>query len=119
LAVKYESRIASSEYANPLFMGDIEYSGKDWNGQLKYGTAGFMGANYMQAISPHLSAGGEVFYLSQQKRSGTGLAVRLADDKSVGTLQVSPRRTLRICSRRLLRNRIPQPRTGCVLSGLG
>lgn len=72
-----------------MFMGDVEYCGKDWNGQLKTGYGGFYGANYMQNITHHVSLGGEVFYLSAQNRSGVGLAARLIDDKSVSTLQVT------------------------------
>lgn len=42
--------------------------GKDWNGQLKYGTSNFYGANYFQSVTPQLSLGGEVFYLAEQRR---------------------------------------------------
>lgn len=90
VTLKYESRIQGGGYP-PMFMGDVEYCGQDWNGQLKTGYGGFYGANYMQNISHHVSLGGEVFYLSQQKRSGVGLAARLAEEKSVSTLQVWPR----------------------------
>jgi mitochondrial import receptor subunit TOM40 len=89
LTFKYESRIQGQGYPS-MFMGDIEYSGKDWNGQFKTGFGGFFGANYMQNISQHLSLGGEVFYLAPQKRSGVGLAARLAEEKSISTLQVRP-----------------------------
>lgn len=42
--------------------------GKDWNGQLKWGTSNFYGANYFQSVTPKLSVGGEVFYLAEQQR---------------------------------------------------
>jgi hypothetical protein len=54
-------------------MFDLDLKGKDWNGQLKYGTSNFYGANYFQSVTPHLAIGGEVFYLSEQRRSGEGL----------------------------------------------
>ena len=46
--------------------------GKDWNGQLKYGTSNFYGANYFQSVTPQLSLGGEVFYLAEQRRRCVG-----------------------------------------------
>jgi mitochondrial import receptor subunit TOM40 len=42
--------------------------GKDWNGQLKWGTSNFYGANYFQSVTPSASVGGEVFYLAEQRR---------------------------------------------------
>lgn len=88
LTAKYESRISPTDYASPMYMVDLEYTGADWNGQLKTGMNGFYGANYMQAIFPGLAAGGEIFYLAEQGRSGVGFAARVNDEKSVGTLQV-------------------------------
>jgi mitochondrial import receptor subunit TOM40 len=49
--------------------------GKDWNGQLKWGTSNFYGANYFQSVTPQLSVGGEVFYLAEQRRRWAMLAV--------------------------------------------
>jgi len=46
--------------------------GKDWNGQVKYGTSNFYGANYFQSVTPQLSLGGEVFYLAEQRRRCVG-----------------------------------------------
>jgi len=88
LTAKYESRISPTDYGSPMYMVDVEYTGTDWNGQLKTGMNGFYGANYMQTLFPGLSAGGEIFYLSEQGRSGMGVAARLNDEKAVGTLQV-------------------------------
>lgn len=45
-----------------------QVQGKDWNGQLKWGTSNFYGANYFQSVTPQLSVGGEVFYLAEQRR---------------------------------------------------
>ena len=50
--------------------------GKDWNGQLKYGTSNFYGANYFQSVTPRLSLGGEVFYLAEQRRRWGTAATR-------------------------------------------
>lgn len=88
LTAKYESRISPTDYGSPMYMVDVEYTGADWNGQLKTGMNGFYGANYMQSIMPWLAAGGEIFYLAEQGRSGVGFAARVSDEKSVGTLQV-------------------------------
>ena len=63
--------------------------GSDWNGQLKWGTSNFFGANYFQSVTPHLALGGELFYLAEQRRSGIGLAARHATERSVSTLQAA------------------------------
>lgn len=70
-------------------MFDLDLKGKDWNGQLKWGTSNFFGANYFQSVTPQLSLGGEVFYLAEQRRSGVGLAARHVGDKHVATAQVA------------------------------
>lgn len=70
-------------------MFDMDLKGSDWNGQLKYGTSNFFGANYFQSVTPKLSVGGEVFYLAEQRRSGMGAAARYASDKSISTLQLA------------------------------
>jgi mitochondrial import receptor subunit TOM40 len=70
-------------------MFDLDLKGPDWNGQLKYGTSQFFGANYFQSVTPHLALGGEVFLLAEQRRSGIGLAARHATDTSVATAQVA------------------------------
>ena len=40
-------------------------------------------------MTPWLAVGGETFWLGQQRKSGTGFAARLHDDKSVATAQVA------------------------------
>ena len=47
--------------------------GKDWNGQVKWGTSNFYGANYFQSVTPRWSVGGEVFYLAEQRRRWVGV----------------------------------------------
>ena len=47
------------------------------------------GFNYFQSVTPWLALGGETFWLGQQRKSGTGFAARLHDDKSVATAQVA------------------------------
>ena len=47
------------------------------------------GLNYLQSITPQLAAGGEIFWLSQQRKSGVGFSVRQAADKHVATAQVA------------------------------
>ncbi len=49
----------------------------------------FPGFNYFQSVTPWLAVGGETFWLGQQRKSGTGFAARLHDDKSVATAQVA------------------------------
>ena len=63
--------------------------GADWNGQLKWGTSSFYGANYFQSVTPTVAVGGEVFYLAEQRRSGIGLAARHATETSVATAQAA------------------------------
>ena len=40
-------------------------------------------------MTPRLALGGEAFWLGQQRKSGTGFAARLHDDKSVTTAQIA------------------------------
>ena len=49
----------------------------------------FLGFNYFQSVTPWLAVGGETFWLGQQRKSGTGFAARMHDDKSVATAQVA------------------------------
>lgn len=87
-ALKSQFQIASEKGMSQA-MFDADFKGKDWNGQLKWGTSNFYGANYFQSVTPKLSVGGEVFYLAEQQRSGFGLAARHAGDKHVATAQVA------------------------------
>ena len=73
----------------PLRAARRRPQGKDWNGQLKWGTSPFYGANYFQSVTPSLSLGGEVFYLqNHQRRWG-----------APGTVQCRPQRRVQQGSR--------------------
>ncbi|KAI7846351.1 hypothetical protein COHA_000188 [Chlorella ohadii] len=87
-ALKSQFQLATEKGMSQA-MFDIDLKGKDWNGQLKYGTSNFYGANYFQSVTPQLSLGGEVFYLAEQRRSGIGLAARHAGEKHIATAQVA------------------------------
>jgi mitochondrial import receptor subunit TOM40 len=87
-ALKTQFQLAS-ERGMSQGMFDIDLKGVDWNGQLKYGTSQFYGANYFQSITPYLSMGGEMFCLAEQRRSGIGLAARYATDSCIATAQVA------------------------------
>ena len=47
------------------------------------------GANYFQSVTPNLSAGAEVFWLSKGNKSGTGFAFRHTGKQHVGTCQIA------------------------------
>jgi mitochondrial import receptor subunit TOM40 len=79
----------SPEEGNSHAMLDVGLKGKDWNSEAKFGNGGFYGWNYLQSVTPHLALGGEIFYLSQQRKSGVGWALRHATDKHVATAQVA------------------------------
>lgn len=42
------------------------------------GNGQFLGANYIQSLTPSLSVGGEAFWLGAQRKSGLGVAARHA-----------------------------------------
>ncbi|KAF5834850.1 40 kDa translocon at mitochondrial outer envelope membrane [Dunaliella salina] len=72
-------------------MADADFKGSDWNAQLKVGTPSFLGLNYFQSVTPNLSAGGELFWLQTNMKSGVGLALRHQGDngRHVSTAQVA------------------------------
>lgn len=78
-----------SEAGQSQAMADADFKGSDWNAQLKLGTPSFLGLNYFQSLTPKLSAGGELFWLQSNMKSGVGLAVRHAGDKHVSTAQIA------------------------------
>jgi mitochondrial import receptor subunit TOM40 len=88
LGVKTHMQL-SNEAGQSQVMGDVDVKGRDWNAQLKLGSPSFVGLNYFQSITPHLSAGGEFFWLHSGLKSGVGLAVRHTGEKHVGTLQAA------------------------------
>jgi len=79
----------SNEPGQSQFMLDVDVKGKDWNAQAKFGSPSFYGLNYFQSITPGLSAGCEMFYLSQQLKSGVGLAARHNGEKHIATMQIA------------------------------
>lgn len=88
VSLKTQFQLASEKGMSQA-MFDMDFRGKDWNGQLKYGTSNFFGSNYFQSVTPQLSVGGEVFYLAEQRRSGLGLAMRHVGEKHVATAQIA------------------------------
>lgn len=87
-ALKSQFQVAG-ERGMSQAMFDLDLRGGDWNGQLKYGTSAFYGANYFQSVTPTLALGAEVFHLAEQRRSGAGLAARHATADAVATLQAA------------------------------
>lgn len=79
----------SNEAGQSQVMADIDFKGKDWNSQIKFGQPGFYGLNYFQSVTPNLSAGGEVFWLPQQMRSGVGLCLRHQGEKHIAAMQLA------------------------------
>lgn len=71
-------QMTSEEVAG--FMVDVDTKGADWNGQLKFGSGPYYGANYMQSVTDAFSAGAEFFLLKQPQSnayvSGLGFAGR-------------------------------------------
>eukprot|EP00798_Chlamydomonas_sp_ICE-L_P013142 gene13142-3464_t len=72
-----------------MVMIDTNVKGKDWNSQLKLGNPSFMGINYFQSVTPNFQAGGELFYLASNLKSGVGMAMRHSSDKHVATAQIA------------------------------
>ncbi|XVE92963.1 hypothetical protein REPUB_Repub01dG0149200 [Reevesia pubescens] len=68
---------------------NFDYKGKDYRSQFQMGNASFFGASYIQSVTPHLSLGGEVFWVGQHRKSGIGYAARYETDKMIATGQVA------------------------------
>jgi mitochondrial import receptor subunit TOM40 len=57
----------STEGQGDQMLGEVDFGGMSWTGNLKYGSMGgglVYGCNYFQAITPKLSMGGEGMYIS-------------------------------------------------------
>ncbi|AAD50049.2 Hypothetical protein [Arabidopsis thaliana] len=67
----------------------IDYKGSDYRTQLQLGNNSVYAANYIQHVTPHLSLGGEAFWLGQQLMSGVGYAARYETDKTVASGQIA------------------------------
>lgn len=79
----------SNDPGQSQVMADTDIKGKDWNAQLKWGNPSFYGVNYLQSVTPHLSVGGEFFWLGQNLKSGVGIAARHATDDHIATAQAA------------------------------
>ncbi|KAK9823803.1 hypothetical protein WJX72_005619 [[Myrmecia] bisecta] len=88
ISLKSQIQLAQEEGMSQGML-DVDLKGKDWNGQLKFGSSQFYGCNYLQSVTPNLALGAEAFWLGQQRRSGTGFAARHSSDKHVATAQVA------------------------------
>eukprot|EP01024_Parvocaulis_polyphysoides_P046111 TRINITY_DN4327_c1_g1_i1.p2 TRINITY_DN4327_c1_g1~~TRINITY_DN4327_c1_g1_i1.p2 ORF type:complete len:342 (+),score=69.90 TRINITY_DN4327_c1_g1_i1:379-1404(+) len=80
-----------SQFSNepgPNMMMDIDFTGKNWNGQVKLGNGEFVGLNYFQSVTDKLALGGECFYLGLDRRTGFALAARHSDDTHAATFQI-------------------------------
>ncbi|XP_010500600.1 PREDICTED: probable mitochondrial import receptor subunit TOM40-2 [Camelina sativa] len=67
----------------------FDYKGSDYRTQLQVGNGSIYGANYIQHVTPHLSLGGEVFWIGQNRKSGVGYTGRYETDKMIASGQVS------------------------------
>lgn len=70
-------------------MCDLDVKGPDFFGQLKFGSNGFFGANYLQSVTERLALGAEIFYMDEQRRSGLGVAGRHVGDKHICAAQMA------------------------------
>jgi len=82
LTMKINAQLTNEpHYSQGMF--NFDYKGKDFRSQLQLGNNAFYGANYIQSVSPHLSLGGEIFWLGHQRKSGVGFAARYNTDKMI------------------------------------
>ncbi|GBF92469.1 mitochondrial translocase [Raphidocelis subcapitata] len=79
----------STQQGQAQVMADLGIKGTDWNAEVKVGNPGFYGMNYFQSITPNLSVGGELFYLTQQLKSGVGIAARHVGEKHIAVGQIA------------------------------
>jgi mitochondrial import receptor subunit TOM40 len=87
-SVKLQTQLTREEgYSQGMV--DVDTHGTDWQAQIKVGSGGFFGCNYIQSVTPQLSLGGEAFWLSQQRKSGVGFAARAAGEVGIFTAQVA------------------------------
>ncbi|WZZ64182.1 hypothetical protein YC2023_075552 [Brassica napus] len=76
----------------------VDYKGSDYRTQFQLGnyrnqfepgTSSLFRANYIQHVTPKLSLGGEVLYLSEHRKSVVGYVARYETDKMVASGQVA------------------------------
>ena len=62
--------IATPELSeNNQLVADVDFSGSDWSGQIKFGTMGggdVFACNYLQSVTPRFAMGGEAMYVGAQ-----------------------------------------------------
>ncbi|XP_024006049.1 probable mitochondrial import receptor subunit TOM40-2 isoform X2 [Eutrema salsugineum] len=66
-----------------------DYKGSDYRTKLQIGSGSLYAANYIQHVTPHLSLGGEVFWIGEHRQSCIGYAARYETDKMIASGQVS------------------------------
>ena len=88
LSLKLQTQLTKEKGYSQVML-DIDGKGLDWQAQLKLGNGAFYGVNYIQSVTRALSLGGEAFWLGAQRKSGVGVAARLADDTCVATAQLA------------------------------
>ncbi|KAL1192620.1 putative mitochondrial import receptor subunit TOM40-2 [Cardamine amara subsp. amara] len=87
-SVKANAQLTSEAHKSQgLFCFD--YKGSDYRTQVQLGNGSLFSANYIQHVTPHLSLGGEVFWIGEQRRSGVGYAARYETDKMIASGQVA------------------------------
>ncbi|KAL0696838.1 hypothetical protein Bca4012_064018 [Brassica carinata] len=79
-------------------MFTVDYKGSDYRTQFQLGnyrnqfqpgTSSLFRANYIQHVTPELSLGGEVLWLSEQRKSVVGYVARYENNKMVASGQVA------------------------------
>ncbi|XP_015887058.2 mitochondrial import receptor subunit TOM40-1 [Ziziphus jujuba] len=88
LALKANAQLVKEPHMSQGMI-HFDYQGRDYKTQFQIGNGAYLGANYIQSLTPHLSLGGEVFWAGQPRRSGVGYAARYNTDKMVATGQVA------------------------------
>ncbi|GMH34710.1 hypothetical protein BSKO_02571 [Bryopsis sp. KO-2023] len=88
MSLKWQAQLVNEPDVSQQ-MCDIDIKGSYFHGQLKVGSNGFFGANYLQSVTEKLSLGGEVFYMDEQRRSGLGFAARHVDENHIGAAQMA------------------------------
>jgi len=80
--------------ANDQLMGELDFGGMTWTGNLKYGAMGggiMFGCNYFQSITPRFAMGGEGLYISANKNLLSNYTVKYTMPKpTVEEVEDSP-----------------------------
>jgi len=79
----------SNEPHNNGVHTELEYSGDDWHGQMKWINPGTYGISYHQAITQRFSMGCDLFYRYQQSFSMATYGMRYNTGKSISTAVVN------------------------------